>query len=119
MLGCLAAVVLTRTEGAQAVLIGSTLVGAGFGPVYALSLAVLSERIEASELAAGSAAFTSSFAIGCVLGPILTAATMHVFGAVAVFLPTIAIFASVVVRCSWSRIKPLPLALLSGSEKGR
>jgi MFS family permease len=118
--GSVAAALLACAGAPWALLVGSTFVGAGFGPMYALALALMGDRLDAADLPAGSSAFTSSFAVGCIAGPIVTALSMHFLGASTVFVPTIGLFLLVAMASlSPPRRAVVPIASTFGAESSR
>jgi len=77
----------------------SALCGASIGPVYALALADIGQRLgAAADLASGNSAFTVAFSLGSMLAPVVTGWLMHAFGDAQVFSVTIVLFASLVLH---------------------
>jgi len=63
------------------------LAGAAVGPCFALALAVLGKHGASAQ---GSAAFTASFSVGSILGPVVTALAMRIDPAHLTFGPAVA-----------------------------
>ena len=76
----------------------SLLVGASLGPVFAIALALVGERLTREELPGGSALFTTAFSLGAMLAPLLSALIMRELGAVHIFSLGIVLFVSLLLR---------------------
>jgi MFS family permease len=88
-LGAVAA--LTLTSQVATVVALSFVAGASIGPVYALALALMSDRLIDQELPSGTAAFNTCFSAGRIAGPIASSLSMAWFGSRGVFVPTLAL----------------------------
>jgi MFS family permease len=90
--GIVATQALAWTQGYAATLLLSGIAGAGLGPVYALTLALVGDALTPDELPSGSALFTASFSLGCIAGPVLTALAMDRLGHRSIFSLTVLLF---------------------------
>ncbi len=95
-LGAMAA--LTWAGGVPTLVALSFLAGASIGPVYALALALIRDRLVDEELPSGTAAFTTSFSAGCIAGPAASSLSMLWLGASGVFVPTLVLLVLLVVH---------------------
>jgi len=70
----------------------SIIAGAGVGPMFVLSLALVGESLPKKDLPAGSALFTMAFSIGSTFSPWASSISMEFIGNQQVFTPTIFLF---------------------------
>jgi MFS family permease len=76
----------------------SMLTGASLGPVYAIALAVMAQRVAHADLGAGAALFTAAFNLGSMVAPWLSGLIMARWGAQQVFTLTAILFATLALR---------------------
>jgi MFS family permease len=110
IVGCVATACLSGATDFGRIVALSVIVGAAFAPLFALAMALMGDLLDPDEFPSGSAAFTSSWGIGCVAGPLLTTMSMAALGPRAIFVPTIAVFASLAVSVWASRPARTPLS---------
>jgi MFS family permease len=118
--GCIGAALLSCTTDPGRVVTLSVLVGAVVGPLFPISMALMGDVLGPDEFPSGSAAFTSAWGIGCVTGPFLTTASVALLGSRSIFLPTIAVFASLSLRAWMSKPlqAPRPFSVQAGPVAG-
>lgn len=81
----------------------SLLVGASLGPVFAIALGIVGQRLSREELPGGSALFTMAFSLGSLVAPWLSALIMRELGSVHVFTLSAVLFLSLLLRLLWRR----------------
>ncbi|MEL7038069.1 MAG: MFS transporter [Cyanobacteria bacterium J06592_8] len=78
--GILVSFGLTFISNYRLTLMFSILAGASIGPVYPLCLALVGEQVNAKDLSAGTALFTTTYCLGNAAGPILASLMMAMLG---------------------------------------
>lgn len=103
LIGVLALGALAHLPSVWLVTAVSVLAGASLGPVFALSLSLVGDRVTRAELPAGSALFTAAFSFGCLVAPLLSALLMRAFGGQHLFALSLLLFAVLLLRLLASR----------------
>jgi hypothetical protein len=92
------ALLVLAGDGAVAMVGLSFAVGASLGPLFAVALALVRDRLSEQELASGTAGFMTTFNAGCIAGPLASSVAMNGLGPAAVFAPTLALLALLVLH---------------------
>jgi MFS family permease len=98
LVGMAATIGLVLSDSFALTFVSSLVAGGSFGPVFALSLALIGRTVRADELPAGAAWFTAMFSIGCASAPLIAALAMSQFGDRQIFTPALAVFALLALR---------------------
>jgi MFS family permease len=96
--GLAAMAALSAVDGAVAMVGLSFAVGASLGPLFAVALALVRDRLSEEELASGTAGFMTTFNVGCIAGPVASSVAMNRLGPAGVFAPTLALLALLVLH---------------------
>jgi MFS family permease len=96
--GLAAMATLSAVDGPASLIALSFLVGASLGPLFALALALVRDRLAEEDLAWGTAGFMTAFNVGCIAGPVVSSLSMTALGSRGVFAPTLALLALLVVH---------------------
>jgi MFS family permease len=96
--GLAAMAALTRVEAPASLIALSFAVGASLGPLFALALALVRDRLSEEDLAWGTAGFMTTFNLGCIAGPLVSSFAMTRLGPSGVFAPTLALLAVLVLQ---------------------
>lgn len=108
VVGAAAAMALVWAQGLVLVSAMALLTGASLGPVYAIALAMMGQRLARQDLSAGSALFTTAFCLGSVIAPWLSALLMQHAGAQHVFTLSALLFVALALRLWAGKVTQAP-----------
>ena len=84
----------------------SVILGLTLGTFFPVTLAMIGERLDASEMHSGSGFFTAFFSYGCAAGPFCSSIAMERFGDSYIFSLLIVLLLTLIIRIMLKNIKP-------------
>lgn len=88
----------------------AVLLGLSLGTFFPVTLAMIGEKLSASEMHAGSGMFTAAFSYGCVAGPLCSALFMTQFGDIHIFTLIIILLIMLILRMALKRLAVFRIA---------
>ncbi|WP_242072119.1 MFS transporter [Nostoc sp. FACHB-110] len=76
----------------------SFLAGASIGPIFALTLSLIGDKLSKEDLPSGTAIFTGIYSIGCTVAPLISSLFMKSFGVKYIFTFTMLVFVLLFLR---------------------